>query len=70
MATGMRPPRNVGRLVGLLPVIRLLCNVQAAEAAPPWNMEFWPNAVNAELAALAGVMYPANRQFRFEEREW
>jgi hypothetical protein len=28
----------------------------------------WPKAVNAVLAALPGVMYLANRQFRFEER--
>ena len=28
----------------------------------------WPKAVNAVLAALPGVMYLVNRQFRFEER--
>jgi len=28
----------------------------------------WPKAVNAILAAVPGVMYLANRQFRFEER--
>ena len=28
----------------------------------------WPKAVNAVLAALPGLMYLANRQFRFEER--
>jgi hypothetical protein len=29
---------------------------------------FWPKELNAILAALPGVMYLANRQFRFEER--
>ena|SRR5579875_473556 len=28
----------------------------------------WPKAVNAVLAALPGLMYLTNRQFRFEER--
>lgn len=28
----------------------------------------WPKPVNAMLAALPGIMYLANRQFRFEER--
>jgi hypothetical protein len=28
----------------------------------------WPKEINAVLAALPGVMYLANRQFRFEER--
>ena len=28
----------------------------------------WPKTVNAVLAALPGLMYLANRQFRFEER--
>ena len=28
----------------------------------------WPKAVNAVLAALPGLMYLVNRQFRFEER--
>jgi hypothetical protein len=33
--------------------------------------ELWPKAVNAVLAAVPGVMYLANRQFRFEERaQW
>jgi hypothetical protein len=30
--------------------------------------EIWPKAVNAVLAALPGVAYLVNRQFRFEER--
>ena len=29
---------------------------------------WWPKPVNAVLAALPGLMYLANRQFRFEER--
>ena len=28
----------------------------------------WPKSVNALLAALPGIMYLTNRQFRFEER--
>jgi hypothetical protein len=31
-------------------------------------VDMWPKAVNAVLAALPGIMYLANRQFRFEER--
>jgi hypothetical protein len=30
--------------------------------------EIWPKGVNAFLAALPGVAYLVNRQFRFEER--
>lgn len=31
-------------------------------------VELWPKTVNAVLAALPGVMYLTNRQFRFEEK--
>src|SRR5271166_4079768 len=30
--------------------------------------QLWPKAVNAVLAAMPGVLYLVNRQFRFEER--
>jgi hypothetical protein len=30
--------------------------------------EIWPKTINAILAALPGIMYLVNRQFRFEER--
>ena len=30
--------------------------------------EMWPKTINAVLAALPGVAYLVNRQFRFEER--
>jgi hypothetical protein len=30
--------------------------------------EMWPKTVNAILAALPGILYLTNRQFRFEER--
>jgi hypothetical protein len=46
----------------------ILAVLSSAVATLSVAVEMWPKTVNALLAALPGVMYLTNRQFRFEER--
>jgi hypothetical protein len=49
-------------------VVLVLAVLGSALATFSVAANFWPKELNAVLAALPGVMYLANRQFRFEER--
>lgn len=49
-------------------VFLVLAVLSSAVAALSIAADVWPRTVNAVLAVLPGVMYLANRQFRFEER--
>ena len=52
-------------------VVLLVAVVGSAVATLSIAADLWPKGVRAALAALPGVMYLANRQFRFESRaQW
>ena len=52
-------------------IILLAAVLGSAVATLSVAADLWPKAVRAVLAAVPGVMYLANRQFRFEERaQW
>ena len=52
-------------------ILLLAAVLSSAVATLSVAAELWPKTVNAVLAALPGVMYLANRQFRFEQKaQW
>ena len=46
----------------------ILAVLSSAVATVSVAIGMWPKTINAVLAALPGLMYLTNRQFRFEER--